>query len=264
MVMHSIRPAAVAGSFYPADRNQLDSDIEYYLTHCHQTEFTQAKAFIVPHAGIQYSGIIAASVYSAIARSAQSFERVILMGPCHRVWIEGMAIPAVDSFESPLGNIPLDKNILQSISQFPDVQISDVAHQDEHSLEVQLPFLQKALQNFSLVPILVGEVDCESVAEMINFLWSLDDTLFLISSDLSHFHDYDTASKIDRQTTMKIINKDYHLIDHHMACGCTPIQGILSVAKSKHLPVNCIKQCNSGDTAGDKSRVVGYASYAIG
>lgn len=262
--MHSVRQAAVAGSFYPADKNQLDKNIEYYLENCHQPEIGEAKAFIVPHAGIRFSGMIAASVYASIAKSTLTFKQVVLLGPSHHVWFKGMAIPSVDSFVSPLGEIPLQKATLNELLQFPEIQVADEAHQQEHCLEVQLPFLQKVLHDFSLIPIVVGETNYENVAQIIDYLWTLENTLFLISSDLSHFHDYETANQIDQETTLKIIAKDYQSIAPQMACGCIPIQGMLSVAQSKMLSVFCIGQCNSGDTAGDKSRVVGYAAYAIG
>jgi len=261
--MKSVRPPAVAGSFYPGNQTELISTVDSLIKHS-QCQFNySAKAFIVPHAGYQYSGSTAAEVYALLAKQKSSIKRVVLLGPCHRVWIQGMAIPSCDSFATPLGDIPLDVESLAEITRMPQIQVSDVAHQDEHSLEVQLPFLQRSLDDFMLVPIAVGEASVEEVSLVIDYFWEMDDTVFLISSDLSHFLSYDLARQVDEKTTQIILAKDFQNLDHKMACGCTPIQGILEVAQEKNLQVSLLKQCNSGDTAGDKSRVVGYAAYAL-
>lgn len=261
--MHQIRPPAVAGSFYPGDQVNLSHMVDDFLSHSESQLNHFARAFIVPHAGYQYSGSTAAEAYALIAKQKESVERVVLLGPCHREWIRGIAIPSCEKFSSPLGDIPLDLEAINLIASLPQVSVSDQAHKEEHSLEVQLPFLQRSLNAFRLVPLAVGDASAEEVAEVISQLWKLENTIVVVSSDLSHFLSYDDANVIDKMTTQKIINKNYQALDHHMACGCTPIQGLLEVAREKSLNVSCLKQCNSGDTAGDKSRVVGYAAYAI-
>lgn len=261
--MNNIRPAAVAGSFYPGNSVELSGVVDSLIANAKSTFSEPAKAYIVPHAGYQYSGEVAGEVYSKLAARSQTIRRVVLLGPCHRVWIRGLAVPSSDKFSTPLGEIELDSQSLVKISQFPQVQISDVAHKEEHSLEVQLPFIQRALDKVKLVPIAVGDTSVDEVSQVIEALWGEDDTIFLISSDLSHFHDYDTALETDKITTALIENFDYKLMDHEMACGSTPIQGFLKIAKKKSMRVKTLRQCNSGDTAGNKNSVVGYAAYAI-
>jgi len=221
------------------------------------------KALIVPHAGYIYSGAIAASAYAQLTKYKDKISRVILLGPCHRVWIRGLALPSSDYFGTPLGNVKLDSTAIASVSRLPQVSISDEAHSDEHSLEVQLPFLQTILNDFTLVPIVVGDASSQEVAEVIKALWGGEETLVVISSDLSHFLDYETALTIDAKTTHAIEQLQGELISQQMACGSIGIKGIIEIAKEKQLAVKTIAQCNSGDTAGDKSRVVGYASYAF-
>ena len=261
--MKHTRPPAVAGSFYPGNQSDLASTIDELVAHS-ESQFSQpAKAFIVPHAGYQYSGSTAAEVYSLIEKQKKKVNRVVLLGPCHRVWTQGIAIPSCDSFSTPLGEIPLDKKTLAELSHLPQVDVYDAPHEQEHSLEVQLPFLQRVLDDFSLIPLAVGDATPSEVAKVLTDLWELPNTIFLISSDLSHFLTYEVAQNVDQHTTQRILAKDYMSLDHKMACGCTPIQGLLQVAKEKSLNITLLKQCNSGDTAGDKSRVVGYAAYAV-
>ncbi|TQV86489.1 AmmeMemoRadiSam system protein B [Aliikangiella coralliicola] len=278
-----VRKAAVAGSFYPADGDILAQYVDQLLDesasvfsengdyqpesapqkHVLSPDKHSSKALIVPHAGYQYSGKIAAYAYSMLRARKNKISRIVLLGPCHRVWIEGLAIPSVEYFSTPLGEIPLDKQKLQELTQFVQIQISDLAHQEEHSLEVQIPFIQRIFDKIKLIPIAVGGASTEQVSEIIEYLWEGAETIFLISSDLSHFLDYHTARETDRKTTEYINNLDYQSLNHEMACGSTPIQGLLKVAQEKSMQVSTLAQCNSGDTAGDKSRVVGYASYAI-
>ena len=261
--MSRVRPPAVAGSFYPGDQANLSDLVDDLLSHSENRFHHFARAFIVPHAGYQYSGSTAAEAYSLIAKQKDNIERVVLLGPCHREWISGIAVPSCDNFSSPLGDIPLDTHAINQIAALPQVTVSDKAHKEEHSLEVQLPFLQRSLNDFKLIPLAIGDATAEEVAEVIKSLWQLEKTVFVVSSDLSHLLSYDDAKVIDQITNKKILNKNYQALDHHMACGCTPIQGLLEVASEKSLNVSLLKQCNSGDTAGDKSRVVGYAAYAI-
>ncbi|TQV76708.1 AmmeMemoRadiSam system protein B [Aliikangiella marina] len=261
--MDRVRPPAVAGSFYPGDQVNLSHLVDDLISHSESHFSYNARGFIVPHAGYQYSGSTAAEAYALIAKQKAEIKRVVLLGPCHREWIAGIAVPSCDKFSSPLGDIPLDIEAINLLAKLPQVSVSDKAHKEEHSLEVQLPFLQRALDEFQLIPLAVGDATPEEVAEVIETLWKLENTIVVVSSDLSHFLSYDDANIIDHLTTRKILDKNYQALDHHMACGCTPIQGLLEVASEKSLNVSLLKQCNSGDTAGDKSRVVGYAAYAI-
>jgi AmmeMemoRadiSam system protein B len=261
--MQTVRPPAVAGSFYPGDQDNLSHLVDNLISHSESHFNHNASAYIVPHAGYQYSGSTAAEAYSLMAKQRDEIDRVVLLGPCHREYISGIAVPSCDKFSTPLGDIQLDTAAIKSISSLPQVTISDKAHKEEHSLEVQLPFLQRALGEIQLVPLAVGEASADEVAEVIEKLWQLENTIILVSSDLSHFLPYDDANIVDQITTEKILEKNYQALNHQMACGCTPIQGLLEVARQKSLNVSLLKQCNSGDTAGDKSRVVGYAAYAI-
>ena len=261
--MRMIRPPAVAGSFYPRAASELSAMITDFLEHTKVAFSQKAKAYIVPHAGYQYSGAVAAEAYAHIAKYATHCKRVLLLGPCHRVWSQGLVIPGSQAFATPLGEIELDSEALIQIARFGQVQVSDRVHQNEHALEVQLPFLQTILTDFKLVPIAVGDASTDEVAQVLDLFWDAKDTLILVSSDLSHFHDYARAQSIDRHTTSIIEGLDYRHLDNEMACGSNAISGLLKVANGRAAKVATLKQCNSGDTAGDKQRVVGYATYAV-
>jgi MEMO1 family protein len=259
----SIRPTAVAGSFYPGDVSQLNNMLDEYLA-TKAVDIDPPKAIIAPHAGYIYSGLTAASVYSNVAKLKDKIKRVVLLGPTHRVYVQGIALASNTHFATPLGNIPIDTSVLSELeSKYPFVQFLDVAHEQEHSLEVHLPFLQKVLNDFNLIPLLVGDVTPEKVATIINELWGGDETLIVISSDLSHFLDYETASKKDNDTTKLIENFDYKKIGSEQACGCMPMRGLLKLAQDKNLSIQTLDYRNSGDTAGTKDRVVGYGAYAL-
>jgi hypothetical protein len=218
---------------------------------------------VVPHAGYVYSGPIAASAYKEIIPFKDEINRVVLLGPSHRVAFRGLAVPESDEFKTPLGNIPIDQKGIQLLADLPQVIASEQAHRDEHSLEVQLPFLQLILGEFTIIPLVVGEADRYEVAEVIKRLWGDEHTLIVISTDLSHYHEYLDAKRIDRMTTDAILNLKPDLISYEDACGRNGLKGMLTVAEEKNLTVDMLDLRNSGDTAGDKSRVVGYGAYVI-
>jgi MEMO1 family protein len=258
----SIRPTAVAGSFYPQNATQLNDMLDEYLS-IKAVDVNPPKAIIAPHAGYIYSGQIAASVYSNVEKLKTQITRVILLGPAHRVYVKGIALASNSHFATPLGNVPIDTQALIELENYPFVQFLDVAHEQEHSLEVHIPFLQKVLNDFTLIPLLVGDAEPEQVATILDELWGGDETLIVISSDLSHFLDYETACKTDSNTTHLIENFEYQKIGPNQACGCMPMRGLLKLAREKNMNIQTLDLRNSGDTAGTKDRVVGYGAYAL-
>jgi len=263
--MSPTRAPAVAGFFYPADSAKLESAVASYLAAVPSppSGAPAPKALIVPHAGYVYSGPVAASGYARLAAQRQLIRRVVLLGPSHRVPLDGIAASAADAFATPLGAIPVDREAIDAILDLPQVQVFEAAHRDEHSLEVQLPFLQYVLERFSLVPLSVGDAEPEEVAEVIERLWDGPETLFVVSSDLSHYHDYETARRRDAATSRAIEALDFAALDPDSACGRAPARGLLVAAKHHHLSVETVDLRNSGDTAGDKRRVVGYGTYVF-
>jgi hypothetical protein len=257
-----IRPPAVAGMFYPADADELARDIQAYLAAVPAAERATPKALIVPHAGYIYSGAVAAHAYARLAPLRQTIRRVVLLGPAHRVPVRGLALPVAEAFATPLGSVSIDTEAARAALKMPQVSASDLAHNLEHSLEVQVPFLQSVLDDYTLLPFAVGAATPTQVAEVLDLLWGGPETLLLISSDLSHFHAYAQAQGIDRSTVDKILAFEAS-IDHEQACGATPINGLLLCAKRRGMYIELLDLRNSGDTAGDRSRVVGYASFAL-
>jgi len=260
--MSKIRPAAVAGLFYPADPAQLHNDIQTMLSVTEQTE-SVPKALIVPHAGYIFSGPVAASAYAQLKNIRHIVKRVILLGPCHRVPLRGLATSSADYFETPLGSIRLDHEAIKQIASLPQIEEFDLTHEQEHSLEVQLPFLQEVLDDFSLVPLVVGDTNAEEVSEVLERLWGGDETLIVISSDLSHYHDYNTARAMDNETCLAIEEMNPAAIHYDQACGRNPVVGLLTAANKHGLHATTLDLRNSGDTAGDKSSVVGYGAWAF-
>jgi len=260
MKIHT-RPPAVAGMFYPADTDTLAQQVDSLLAQVSPAVDLRPKALIAPHAGYIYSGAIAASAY-ALLRDMQYIRRVVLLGPVHRVPVHGLALPETDSFSTPLGNVPLDKKAMEQIAQRPQVVFSEVAHAMEHSLEVHLPFLQRVLDEFQLVPLAVGDASSEDVAGVLDALWGDDATLIIISSDLSHYLPYRQAQQTDRNTADKILAGQWP-IHHQQACGATPINGLLATSDRHGLMPHLLDLRNSGDTAGDKQQVVGYGAFAF-
>lgn len=260
--MPTVRPPAVAGTFYPSRPAELDAAVQFYLS---QVEGIAAvpKAIIAPHAGFVYSGPVAASAYARIRPAQDRIRRVILIGPCHRVAIDGVALPTVDAFRTPLGDIPLDKALIEKVLDLPFAQKSDEAHAQEHSLEVHLPFLQRILTKFTLVPIAAGRASAAQMAKLLEMLWGGPETLIVISSDLSHYHGYDEAKKLDAESCAAIESLDSGPLDGEHACGRVPVSGLLALAKARGLSAKTVDMRNSGDTAGPKDRVVGYGSWVF-
>ncbi len=257
-----IRPAAVAGMFYPDDAVELKAQVLHYLSQA-KTDLLPPKAMIVPHAGYIYSGSVAASAYATLLNRQQPIGRVVVVGPSHRVAFEGVAVSTAEAFKTPLGSIPLARARLARLTDLPGVVVYDLPHSQEHSLEVQLPFLQCVLDEFELLPLLVGSASAECVAAALEALWEGPETLIIISSDLSHYHDYPLAKTLDIATTSHIEALHGESLRAEDACGYLPIQGLLKVAREKKLKEQTLDVRNSGDTAGPKNRVVGYGAYVF-
>ncbi|RRQ20877.1 AmmeMemoRadiSam system protein B [Thiohalobacter thiocyanaticus] len=261
--MSQIRQPAVAGMFYPDDPAVLRRQVRDLLAAAESPTEPPPKAIIAPHAGYVYSGPVAASVYGRLGRARDHIRRVVLLGPSHRVPFHGLAAPSSEAFRTPLGDIPVDTEAIAGLRDFPQVQVRDDAHALEHSLEVQLPFLQEVLGEFRLIPLVVGDASYAEVREVLDHLWGGEETLIVISSDLSHYHDYDTARALDRATSVAIEALAPERIDYDHACGRTPVGGLLQAARARGLHAHTLDLRNSGDTAGPRDRVVGYGAYAI-
>lgn len=261
--MQSVRPAAVAGMFYPGNPDELAHDIDTMLINANTSaKHFQPKALIVPHAGYIYSGPVAASAYTLLKPIAHRIRRVVLLGPTHRVAVRGLALPGADAFNTPLGTVVIDKEAVRQIDDLPQVIVSPQAHALEHSLEVHLPFLQTLLPDFKLLPLAVGMASPEEVAEVLESLWGGDETLIVISSDLSHFLPYELAKKVDRETAQTILDLQQP-VTHEQACGGTPVNGLILTARHHYLTPHLLDLRNSGDTAGTRDRVVGYGAFAF-
>ncbi len=261
--MSIIRPAAVAGMFYPDDPAELRHTVNALLANAAAGSPSRPpKALIVPHAGYVYSGAVAASAYAQLGALRGRIRRVVLLGPAHRVWVRGLALPEADRFATPLGEVQLDREAMQRLNELPQVTRSAAAHQMEHSLEVQLPFLQQVLGDFQLLPLAVGEATADEVAVVLEQVWDGDETLIVISSDLSHFLPDAEAREADGRTVEAILALDPHL-SHEQACGATPVNGLLLAARRHGLHPMALDVRNSSDTAGDPDRVVGYAAFAF-
>ncbi len=269
---NSIRPAAVAGTFYPSDPalllNMVNGFISAQQSDNRKTIATSPtghkniRALIVPHAGYIYSGAIAASAYSLLASLKEDIRRVVLLGPSHHVAFKGIAASRCQYFQTSLGDIKLDHESIKALQPFPQFTYLEKPHIEEHCLEVQLPFLQSQLDDFLLIPLVVGHTPAEEVTEVINYCAKLPHTLIIISTDLSHFHPYEQAQAIDAETCQKILNLDSTLVGDQ-ACGCCPLNGLLQWAKQAGLKIDNLALKNSGDSAGTKDSVVGYASYVL-
>jgi len=261
--MLDTRPAAVAGAFYPAEPGVLAATVDAFLAAAEPRGSASPKALIVPHAGYVYSGTVAATAYATLRDQRDRIERVVLFGPSHRVALAGLAASPARAFATPLGEVPLAFDELRRVAQLPQVQLSEAPHELEHSLEVQLPFLQRALREFDLLPFAVGEARDEDVAEVIDLLWGGEETLIVISSDLSHYHDYRTAQELDTATSRAIVAGEPHALDFESACGRVAVRGLLVSARRHGLRCQLLDLRNSGDTAGGPDRVVGYGAYAF-
>ena len=257
----TVRGAAVAGSFYPEDARQLRAQVESLLREA-SAPALRPKALVAPHAGYSYSGPVAASAYKCLQAERASIQRVVLLGPSHRVPLRGIATPACTGFQTPLGDIAVDAAAIDAVADFEQVHSNPQAHAQEHSLEVQLPFLQVLLTQFELLPLVVGQCPPAAVAEVLERLWGGHECLIVVSSDLSHYHTYSEAKHLDRHTTAMIEALSDQL-QGEQACGCMPLNGLLLAARRQRLQLRTLDLRNSGDTAGPRDRVVGYGAYAL-
>jgi AmmeMemoRadiSam system protein B len=263
--MASVRPPAVAGSFYPRDPDELRSAVEGFLREAPAPSGTVGpvpKAVIAPHAGYVYSGPIAGSAFRTLASAVGTVQRVVLIGPSHFVPIRGLALPGHPRFATPLGEIAIQPEGAQASLRLPQVRVIPEAHTREHSLEVELPFLQVLFGEFDLVPLAVGEASGEEVADVLERLWGGPETVIVISSDLSHYLPYESAQQVDRATADEILALGGPL-QSRQACGAVPVNGLLEVARRRGLVPELLDLRNSADTAGDPSRVVGYGAFAF-
>jgi AmmeMemoRadiSam system protein B len=262
--MATIRKPAVAGMFYPADPGELGDMVGDCLSGARGGgNTTVPKAIIAPHAGLIYSGPVAASAYVRLEPARATITRVVLIGPSHRVALKGLALPGNEAFATPFGPVKVDAAAVAAIAALPQVSVMPAAHAEEHSLEVHLPFLQRILDDFTLVPLVAGDATADEVAEVLELLWGGAETLIVISSDLSHYHDYETAKRMDAQTSEAIEALDGDRIGYDDACGRVPVRGLLAVARRRGLRAATIDLRNSGDTAGPRDQVVGYGAYVI-
>ncbi|UJP06388.1 MAG: AmmeMemoRadiSam system protein B [Nitrosomonas sp.] len=259
--MLTARVPAVAGLFYPNDALTLNQEVQYLLAQAKYHD-VNPKALIVPHAGYAYSGPIAATAYACLGVAAAKIRRVVLLGPAHRVAFSGLALPGTDLFDTPLGSVKLDADLVRAVVHLPQISENRAAHLFEHSLEVQLPFLQNTLGEFTLLPLVVGSTAPESVAEVLEYVWGGEETLIVISSDFSHDLPYIVAQHKDTDSVESILHLQ-PLMHHDQACGCIPINGLIIAVRRHRLIPRLLDLRNSGDIAGLPDRVVGYAAIAF-
>lgn len=261
----TVRPPAVAGQFYPADPDRLEAEVRRYLVEGDGPEdcedYPLIKAIIAPHAGYTYSGTVAAAAYLQLACSDIPVRRFILIGPAHYAPVRGLAISGAAAFDTPLGRVPVDDAIRTALLSAAAVTVDDDAHAPEHSLEVQLPFLQELFLDFSIVPLLVGDTTAGEVAAALEIVWGEADTRVIVSSDLSHFHDYETAQSLDRETAKAIVAMKPEALREDSACGRVAIAGLLMAARRRGMHSETITLRNSADTGGPRDRVVGYGAF---
>lgn len=263
--MENYRPPAIAGSFYPADKNELNNLVAKLVNNLPHKFSQKPVALIVPHAGLVFSGGLAGKVYAGLAEFSAQIINVFILAPAHTLALEGVAVPSVDSFATPIGNVEINKNTIKTLQKnHPIIKVNDLAHRDEHSIEIHLPFLQNILPRFSLIPMVVGYSSTTAIASIINDITQIPESILIISSDLSHFHNYTNAVNIDKNTITNIQQKQTN-ITGDMACGAFPINGLLEFAQKHNLGIELIGYCNSGDIKpyGDKARVVGYGAFAL-
>ncbi|MEN8259057.1 MAG: AmmeMemoRadiSam system protein B [Pseudomonadota bacterium] len=260
--MTLVRRPAVAGTFYPSNPDKLHRTLQNFLSAV-PVAGPAPKAIIVPHAGYIYSGPVAATAYSRLRQGADKIERVVLLGPSHHVAFRGLAVCGAEVYLTPFGAISIDKESITRALELPFVSRIDEAHALEHSLEVHLPFLQEVLNDFTLVPVVAGDATPEEVSQLLDLLWGGEETVIVVSSDLSHYHDYATSQQMDSATSNAIESLDYEAIGYECACGRVPVSGILHNARKRHMKAKTIDLRNSGDTAGPKDKVVGYGAYVI-
>jgi len=263
-----VRPAAVAGFFYPAEPQELHRIVQACLAEGRERladrRPPRPKALVVPHAGYVYSGSIAGTAFAALEPHADAIRRVVLLGPSHRVAFRGLALSSARSFSTPIGEIELDAAGSARLTEVPRVRVFDAAHAEEHSLEVELPFLSEILRDWVLLPICAGDASADEVARVIEAAWGGDETLVVVSSDLSHYLDYETARQRDAVASAAIEALRPEGLDAESACGRVPLRGLLVAARAHGLAARTLDLRSSGDTAGSRDRVVGYGAYAFG
>ena len=261
--MSEVRPAAVAGLFYPGSAHELRPLVERYLEAEPALKPAPiAKAVIAPHAGYVYSGPVAGTAFRCFAQDRAKIRKIVLIGPTHRVFVSGLALPKKTAFETPLGSVPIDSTLVAAIADMEQVSTSEQAHAPEHCLEVELPFLQVLLGEFSILPLLASDISASDMADVLERVWGGEETRFVVSSDLSHYLAYETAQDTDRETAHQVVDLHGH-ISEHRACGAVAINGLLEAARRRGLTPKVLDLRNSGDTAGDRSRVVGYGAFAF-
>ncbi len=261
--MSSVLLPSVAGMFYPEHPGELRRQVDNFLARAESDDAPPPKALIVPHAGYVYSGPVAASAYRRLLPAADSIQRVVILAPAHQVPFHGLATTSADYLRTPLGDIPVDRKAVSKALTLPQLQEYDQAFEGEHSLEVQLPFLQRTLNDFHIVPFIVGQANAQDASKVLDLLWGGSETLIVISSDLSHFLDYHSAREKDLRTTEAIEALSPNAIGFDDACGRVPVSGLLLSAREHGLQARTVDLRNSGDTAGDKNRVVGYGAYVF-
>jgi MEMO1 family protein len=257
----NVRQPAVAGQFYAGDASLLRATVAELLSAVPLFAAGAPKALIAPHAGYLYSGGVAATAFATLRVVRSSIKRVVVIGPAHYVAVRGIAVPSADAFATPLGRLPVDRAALDAIADLPFVVEADAPHAPEHALEVELPFLQAMLDDFDLVPLLAGDSTPSEVADVLGRLWGGSETLLVVSSDLSHYHDYDTAQRLDAATAAHIERCDWGRLGPECACGFLAVAGLLDQAGRRSLKAQRLALCNSGDTAGSRDRVVGYGAW---
>src|SRR5215831_9025559 len=258
----SLQPASVAGTFYPADPAELAAGVDGSLSRANPP-LLSPKAVIAPHAGHIYSGDIAAAAYRLLAQRKGEIKRVILMGPNHRKPLRGMALSPADAWATPFGPLPVAPVARDMLMRQPGVVVDPAPFVNEHSLEVHLPFIHRALGEVRVLPILVGQASMESVSSALDLLWGGPETAIIVSSDLSHYHDYATCQAKDEETTIAIERLQPQGCDGDRACGRFSIHGLLDQAQRRDLRETALDVRNSGDTHGPRDRVVGYGSFAF-
>jgi AmmeMemoRadiSam system protein B len=256
------RPSVVAGTFYPEDPKELRQTVESLLAKVSERG-PAPKAIVAPHAGYVYSGPIAATVFARLRDARDSIRRVVLLGPAHRVSVRGIGTSSADAFETPLGEISLDRDLITQLEGLPCVSVADRAHAPEHCLEVELPFLQVVLASFSLVPLVVGDATIAEIESVLEMCWGGAETLVVVSSDLSHYYEYATARRMDEATANAVVDLAPENIGEEDACGRVPLRGLLSFAKRRGMSAERLDLRSSGDTAGSKREVVGYGAFAL-
>lgn len=259
-----VRAPAVAGLFYPGDPRALRRAVRRALDGAREwpAERPVPKAVIAPHAGYDFSGPVAGSAFRPLERAATTVRRIVLLGPSHRVPLRGIATPGADAYATPLGEVAVDRELVAAVEELPFVAPEPAAHGPEHSLEVEVPFLQELFGDFTLLPLVVGDARPEEVAAALEAVWGGEETLIVVSSDLSHFLSYEEAREVDEATAERIVALRGPL-DPGRACGALPINGLLLAAARHGLEAELLDLRSSGDTAGDRSRVVGYGAFAF-